>query len=149
MKSLFDAPARAGMLERISRLTADARPRWGRLTGDRAVVHLADGLALAFGEAEAAYKPSVLSTPLGRWLVIDSPIPWPKGKIQATAEFFRTAPSGQFERDRTELSALVERFARGRDQRWGRSPFLGDLSPEQWARLNWRHLDHHLRQFGV
>jgi hypothetical protein len=28
-------------------------------------------------------------------------------------------------------------------------PFFGKLTPQEWAILQWKHLDHHLRQFGV
>ena len=28
-------------------------------------------------------------------------------------------------------------------------PFFGPLSSEEWQALQWRHLDHHLRQFGA
>jgi transposase InsO family protein len=27
--------------------------------------------------------------------------------------------------------------------------FFGPLTPEEWAILMYKHLDHHLRQFGV
>lgn len=149
MPTLFDPDSRARILERIAGLNPDAPARWGRLTADRMVVHLVDGLKIAFGESESEFRPGFLSTRLGRWMVIDAPIPWPKGKVDAPEVFFRTAPSADFERDRATLHAYIERFARGREQTWGRSPLLGRLGPEQWARLNWRHVDHHLRQFGA
>ena len=28
-------------------------------------------------------------------------------------------------------------------------PFFGRMTGEEWDRLLWKHLDHHLRQFGV
>jgi hypothetical protein len=28
-------------------------------------------------------------------------------------------------------------------------PFFGQMSRTEWGRLTWKHLDHHLRQFGV
>jgi Protein of unknown function (DUF1569) len=28
-------------------------------------------------------------------------------------------------------------------------PFFGELTPEEWDILQSKHLDHHLRQFGV
>lgn len=28
-------------------------------------------------------------------------------------------------------------------------PYFGTFRPGEWAQLNWKHLDHHLRQFGV
>ena len=28
-------------------------------------------------------------------------------------------------------------------------PFFGPMTEEEWDTLQWKHLDHHLRQFGV
>ena len=28
-------------------------------------------------------------------------------------------------------------------------PFFGKLTKEQWSKGTWKHLDHHLQQFGV
>jgi len=83
---------------------------------------------------------------LGRWLVISSPFPWPKG-VQVPPVMFESDP-GDFEADRQQVVAYVERFAAGPQQDWGVSPAFGPLKPTGWARLNWRHLDHHLRQFA-
>ena len=148
MKTLFDPSSRHEIIRRLSKLTPDSRAAWGEMSIDRMICHLLDGLRIAFGEVQADFKPSFLSTRLGRWLVISSPMPWPRGKIKAAPVFFETQPSGSLERDRALLIQYVERFARGSEQPWGQSPFLGHLSPEEWAQLNHRHLDHHLTQFG-
>jgi hypothetical protein len=54
-----------------------------------------------------------------------------------------------FERDRQLLITYLERFAKGREQTWGIHPAFGKLTPEQCARLQYRHIDHHLKQFGA
>jgi len=43
---------------------------------------------------------------------------------------------------------LVRRF--GEDgPKLDKHPFFGPMSTEDWDRLNWKHLDHHLRQFNA
>jgi hypothetical protein len=148
MKTLFDPAVREEMLRRIRRVEPDSRARWGRMTSERMIVHLIDGLKIAFAEIETDFRPGFLSTNMGRWLVISAPIPWPRGRIQAASVFFATPPSGSLERDKELLIEFVERFGRGREQRWGISPLMGRLSADQWAALNRKHLDHHLTQFG-
>jgi hypothetical protein len=145
----MDPQSREAVLGRIALLRPDSPRRWGSLTASAMLAHLLDGLRVTFAEMSAEFQPSFLSTPLGRWMVIDSPIPWPKGKVRAHEVFLRTPPSTDFERDRRLLVEYVERFGRGPEQSWGTSPFLGKLRPEEWARLNYRHLDHHLKQFGA
>jgi hypothetical protein len=40
MPSLFDPPVRGPILERISRLTPDRKPGWGRFTAPEMVCHI-------------------------------------------------------------------------------------------------------------
>jgi len=148
MKSLFDPDVREEMVRRIRRVEPGAPARWGTMTSGRMICHLTDGLKLAIGEIGTDFRPGVLSTALGRWLVISSPIPWPRGMIKAAPVFFGTEPSGSLERDKEALIEYVERFGRGRREQWGTSPLMGRLSGDQWAALNRKHLDHHLTQFG-
>lgn len=148
-ETLLDAPARERCVARIRSLSSEARPRFGTLTAERMVCHLHDGLRIAFGELKPAPQRTPLKNALGRWFVIWSPVPWPKGRIKAPPSFFATTPSPRFEEDRDALVAAVERFARPEEIDWAESPFLGKLSPRDWAALNARHLDHHLSQFGA
>ena len=150
MPSLLDANTRERLLVRLYRLTPDARPKWGRMTVERMLAHLSDSLRIAFGEIDAGpFKPGFLSTRFGRWLAIDSPLPWGHSRILAAPAFFTTEPTG-FNADRDRLRTLIERFWRAEPcARWGVSSAFGPLSAEQWARLCYRHCDHHLRQFGV
>jgi hypothetical protein len=146
--SLLDAAARDVIVARIRALGPDATPRFGTLTAGRMVCHLLDGLKIAFGELQPEPVFSPLRNALGRWLVIWSPIPWPKGKVKAPPGFFSTAPAA-FEADRDALVEYVKRFERPGEVSWGMSPLLGTLDAREWAALNARHLEHHLSQFGV
>jgi hypothetical protein len=55
----------------------------------------------------------------------------------------------EFARDRSELEALIERFVVKRGSDLQPHPMFGRMTTEQWQRWGWRHMDHHLRQFGV
>jgi hypothetical protein len=146
MRSLFDDRARQEILGRLDQLTETQIPRWGKLTAATLLPHLIDSLEVALGERSVEVKRCVFNSPLGRWFVIDAPIPWPKG-TSSVPEYFVSQPE-IFARDHERARSLVERFGKGRAQPFGQSPMLGKLTPDQWARLNYRHLDHHLRQFG-
>jgi len=53
--------------------------------------------------------------------------------------------------ERERLRGLIERFVAGGRAGCTTHPhsFFGKLTPEEWAILMYKHLDHHLRQFGV
>ena len=64
--------------------------------------------------------------------------------------FIVTGPR-DFVSEKARLTALVNRFCdAGSAAADGRvHSFLGRLSGEEWGRMMWKHLDHHLRQFGA
>ncbi len=45
----------------------------------------------------------------------------------------------------SDSSEIIDRIGLSKDPH----PFFGNLNSEEWDTLNWKHLDHHLRQFGV
>jgi hypothetical protein len=53
--------------------------------------------------------------------------------------------------ERARLCGLIDRFAAAGPKGCTTHPhsFFGRLTPEEWATLMYKHVDHHLRQFGV
>jgi hypothetical protein len=146
MKSLWTDPHRERTLVRLHALSPDSARRWGTLTPHAAVVHLADSLRMALGEITEAPIPGVLRHPPVKWLAINV-LPMPKG-VQGPQGYFTTAPT-EYEADRAELERLIDLCARRpADAPWGENPFFGRLTKKQWGALAYKHVDHHLRQFG-
>lgn len=148
MPSLFDPYARGLILDRISQLTPDRKPSWGRFTVSEMVCHVSSALRQGLGEL-AAGRPSGPMTrfPLN-WLVIHV-LPWPKGKGKSPPEFLTTRPT-TWTADVGGLRDLVQRFgARGPSATWPTSSAFGAISGRSWGVLQHKHLDYHLRQFGV
>ena len=147
MGTLFDPRDRAAILARVAELREDRRPRWGRFTAPEMVCHVSTGLRN--GLAEADLGPSV--GPLNRWpinwLVIHV-VPWPKG-AKTPPEMLATK-STTWAADVAALRDLIERFgARAPAGPWPESKVFGRISGRSWGVLQHKHLDHHLRQFGV
>jgi hypothetical protein len=53
--------------------------------------------------------------------------------------------------ERKHLNALIDRFAKGGPKGCTTHPhfFFGLMTPDAWTILMYKHLDHHLRQFGA
>jgi hypothetical protein len=77
--------------------------------------------------------------------------PAPFGRNLPTAREFRVRDAGEFGSEREKLLELVQRFsARGpAGVPKEPHPFFGPLTAAEWDTLQWKHLDHHLRQFGA
>jgi hypothetical protein len=54
----------------------------------------------------------------------------------------------EFESDRRELESLIEQFAQRTAASLQPHPIFGRLTDSEWQRWGYRHMDHHLRQFG-
>jgi hypothetical protein len=148
MGTLFDANDRRRILDRIAALAPERRPLWGKFTAPEMVCHVSCALRDGLQEYDAG-KPSgpMAHAPLN-WLVIHV-IPWPKGKAKSPPEFLAVRPTS-WPADVGTLRDLVERFgARGPDASWPPSRVFGRISGRSWGVLQHKHLDHHLRQFGV
>ena len=71
------------------------------------------------------------------------------GKNSPTDPKFRVLDERDFEPEQAELITLVKRFGESGAVTTDPHPFFGPMSSEEWDRLMWKHLDHHLRQFGA
>jgi hypothetical protein len=75
----------------------------------------------------------------------------PMRRNSPTAKSLVVADKRELETERQRLYGLIDRFVAGGPARCTKHPhsFFGRLSPEEWAELMYKHLDHHLRQFGA
>jgi hypothetical protein len=149
--SLFDATKRAALIARINRLTPESRARWGRMNVNEMLCHCADGIKMAIGEREVADKSNFLFRHVVKPLVIYV-LPMPKGA--PTADEINPLIDGsrptEFENDRRTLVECIEKMcALPENHDWARHAAFGKMSRKQWGLIAHKHLDHHLKQFGV
>ena len=137
------------MLARLESLRPDSPRQWGTMSLPQALAHCQLPLRVATGELRL--RRSLIGFLFGRMAKrkLLAPEPWKTG--MPTAPEFRVADSRDFENEKRSLIALVQRFAdRGAAGLTTHPhPFFGPLTVEEWQGLQWKHLDHHLRQFGA
>ena len=150
MKNLFDPSDTAEIQRRLATLSAGSQPVWGKMNVGQAMAHCAVGLESATGDRRI--KPVFIGKifgPLVKRLALSDDAPMKKNS--PTAREFLVPADSDFASERARLSALIDRFSAGGNAACTREPhaFFGRLTPEQWAILMYKHLDHHLRQFGA
>ncbi|HTR82249.1 MAG TPA: DUF1569 domain-containing protein [Bacteroidota bacterium] len=148
VKSLFNPIDNAEMLARIDRLTAEMKPQWGKMNAAQMLAHAQAPLKVAFGESRLPR--SLFGLLFGRIAKrkLSGSEPWQHG--MPTEKSFVVSDERDFEEEKKKLVSLVKRFA-GSGQRVivnNLHPFFGRLTADEWDRLMWNHLDHHLTQFG-
>jgi hypothetical protein len=149
MSTLADPIVRAACRARIQQLDANAGPKWGRMTARQMVCHLNDSFRVGMGEKYASPATSVLERTLVKWIALRTPLRWPPG-VPTRPEIEQGrggTPPGEWDADRAELLTLMDAFAERRT--FGAHPTFGKMSERDWLTWGYRHVDHHLRQFGV
>ena len=151
LDSIYDEAVQQSLKRRLAVLQPDSHAQWGRMSAHQAVCHLADALRLVFGERPTGFKAGFVLKVVSRVLALSTPMPWPKGVETAPEvdqELGGTTPT-EFALDMEELVALMERFISMDGRSMAEHPIFGGLTRGEWGRWGYRHLDHHLRQFGV
>lgn len=149
MSSLFAAKGAAEIVRRIESLRPDSPASWGKMDVAQMLAHCQVALNVALGEL--ALKRSLIGILFGGLAKRKLLAPEPIGKNLPTAPEFRIRDRRDFAPERSKLIALVQRFQRAGPNGLTKKPhpFFGALTSSEWDTLQWKHLDHHLRQFGA
>lgn len=149
--SLANPAAATVLITRLERLTPETMRRWGTMTAHEMLCHLADSFRAMIGERQASM---VAASPFKRnamrILALHLPMRWPRGiptRPEVDPKRGGTRPV-VFDADRRELVALMQRFAAD-GVRHTSHPMFGEMPRRDWLIWGYRHVDHHLRQFGL
>lgn len=149
MTYLFDTAKSGAIISRINQLTPESKPLWGKMSVSQMLAHCQAPLQVAIGEHQL--KRNLFGLLFGRLakkkLVGDKPY----SHNLPTSPSFIVKDNRNFEEERSKLIGLVERFTAGGPGILIKTPhpFFGPLTVEEWDKCQWKHLDHHLQQFGV
>jgi hypothetical protein len=148
MKTLCSDPGRKEILDRIERLGAGATRQWGKMDGAQMLTHCAIAVEQANGDLK---RPRAL---IGRIFG-----PFVKPILLGEKPFMKNAPTDpafvvsdarDFGREKARLLAALKKLLALDPARPATitHSFFGPLTGSEWGVLVYKHLDHHLRQFG-
>ncbi len=151
MKLLDNPQCKADIVGRIGRVRPDSPHRWGKMNAAQMLCHLSDSYLGVIEEKRISPAPGHYPRAAFKWIALYAPFQWPKG-VPTRPEIDQTiggTPPAEFEQDRRDLLALVDRFTRRpRDFSFQAHPMFSEMSERDWMRWGYLHADHHLRQFG-
>ena len=150
MKNLFEPTRAEEVKERLARLQPDSARQWGKMSPAQALAHCSTAMEWAVGDrlAPRMFLGRILGGMIKPKVVGNDE---PMRRNSPTAPTLVVADVRDLAKERERLRALIDRFAAGGPAGCTKHPhsFFGRLTPEEWAILMYKHLDHHLRQFGV
>jgi len=147
VKSIWQDEARRELSDRVGAVAPDRRAAWGRFSAPTMMCHLADSLKMAMGDLKVAPKRLPIRYPPLKQLIIYV-APFPKGAPTAP-ELLARQPR-EWAHDVSDVQDLLARAGSARTtEAWPEHPAFGRLSKRAWGVLIYRHMDHHLKQFGA
>jgi hypothetical protein len=149
MKTLFHHEDRESIRRRLGALRPDSARQWGKMNASQMLAHC--GHALETGTGDRPMKQKFLGkllTPFIRSAVLGEK---PFGKNSPTDPTFVVTGERDFEAERQRLLTLIDRLVERGPTAAGTQThaFFGKLTGEEWGQLMYKHIDHHLQQFGV
>jgi len=150
MKNIFDPQVTEELIARINQLHPESPALWGKMSVDQMLAHCSVAYEMAFTDKHP--KPNALMRFLLKTFVkkgVVNEVPYPKNA--QTAPVFIIKGNKDFEEEKGKLiTYLKHTISLGKDHFEGKESLsFGPMTAKEWNNLFYKHLDHHLTQFGV
>lgn len=150
LPDIFSRSVSDQVIERINRLTPATVPRWGKMNVGQMLAHVNVAYEMVYDDKYP--KPGfflgfILKTFVKK--VVCSEEPYKRNN--RTAPAFLITGERDFEKEKARLTDYINKTQLLGSQAFNNKESLsfGRLSIPQWNNMFYKHLDHHLSQFGV
>lgn len=150
MKNIFEQAVKEEMEQRVNALTPESKANWGKMNVAQMLAHCNVPYEMALTEKYPKAKG------IKRWLlsktvknIVCSEKPYKKNS--RTAPEFVIVDEREFEMEKNTILENIQKvYAMGEAQFDGKeSTSFGPLNSKEWSNLFYKHLNHHLEQFGA
>ena len=150
LPNIFDRAVSDSVIERINKLTPSTQPLWGSMDVARMLAHCNVTYELVYENIHA--KPNAMVKLMLKLLVKNSVVsetPY-KHNIRTGPQFL-IIDAKVFEAEKKRLISYITRVQKdGAKSFEGKaSHSFGPLNATEWNNMFYKHIDHHLKQFGV
>jgi hypothetical protein len=149
MHSLFDSSDRQSILQRLERLEAGSQRQWGKMNPAQMLTHCSLAFEVPIGDR--APGQALIGRILGPFFRSSFLGDKPFGRNSPTDPTFVVSDDRDFAAEKQRLVTMIDRFCQGGAPQASKAihSFFGRLSGDEWGCIMYKHLDHHLRQFGA
>jgi Protein of unknown function (DUF1569) len=146
VKNLFEPAVKQDIITRINKLTPASKAQWGKMNVGQMLAHcqVPIGVGLGTNKISRSFVGIIFGPFAKKILYNDKPFK----RHLPTDRTFVMKDEKDFEKEKQALLAMVNNFSENNIVD-SPHPFFGKLTKEQWSKGTWKHLDHHLQQFGV
>lgn len=150
MQNIFTAPVAEAVIARINKLTPTTQPKWGKMSVDQMLAHCNVTYEMVYDDIHpkpGAFKRFLLKSFVKNLVVNETPYK----HNSPTAPQFLVKGDKDFEKEKTRLIGYINKTTKlgGTHFEGKESLSFGKLTTNEWNNMFYKHLDHHLMQFGV
>ncbi|QOD61601.1 DUF1569 domain-containing protein [Polaribacter haliotis] len=150
MKNIFTKEVTNEVIGRIEKLTAESQPNWGKMSVAQMLAHCCVTYEMVYTDKHP--KPNAFAKFMLKMIVkkiVTSEKPYSKNG--RTASQFLITDEKVFESEKQRLIDFINKTQQlGEKEFDGKeSHSFGKLTKDEWNNMFYKHLDHHLTQFGV
>lgn len=150
MKNIFDAAARAELKMRIAALPIESEANWGEMNLFQMLRHCTENEKMLLRQKE--FRRLFIGRLFGKIalkanLKDDAPL----SKGSPTHPDLRIKGQGDVETEKNLWLKLVDTYSTQAPENYQDfiHPFFGKMNRQEVGRFAYKHIDHHLRQFGA
>ena len=149
MKNLFDKAVYNEITGRVNKLSPASGRQWGKMNVAQMVAHCIEIFKVPLSKEKI---PRIFMGRLIGWMIkskLYDESPWKQSL--PTAPGFRIKDERNFSEEKNKLTEVISKFYNAGPDGISKypHPFFGQFTAEQWGKSMYKHLDHHLKQFGV
>lgn len=151
MKNSFDLKDSTAFITRINQLTEASQPKWGKMSVAQMLAHCNVAYEAIFDERKhpkaTGFKKLFLKLFIKNIVVSEKPYQ-PNSR---TAPQFLITSEKEFNLEKERITTYIKKTQElGADHFHNKeSDAFGALTKTEWNNMLSKHLDHHLKQFGV
>jgi hypothetical protein len=147
MQSFFEEGVYDEISSRLNKLNKDTSATWGKMNVGQMLNHCQMPLNIILEKEDYGVKPNWLINLLFKKSMYSHKL-WRKNL--PTAKGFAITDEKDFEVEKQAITNLINELNEQRDRNdWQPHPAFGKMTKDQWGKMQYKHLDHHFRQFGV
>lgn len=150
MKSLFETESFQEIIARIEGLDEHTKATWGKMNVGQMTKHCQVPFEVVNGTLKPSFKVGFLKKLLFSMMkpMMYNDKLWKKN-VRTGKEFIIDYEVNFIEEKANLLTTINQFHKRKNQEHWDPHPIFGTFKKEQWGKMQYKHLDHHLRQFGV
>ena len=150
LPNIFTMPISDEIIQRINRLTPETKPLWGKMNAAQMLAHCSVTYEMIYDNIHPKPNPLlkfILKSFIKSKVTGETPYP----HSSRTAPQFIITDTKDFDKEKQRLINYINRTQQLGEEHFDNkeSNSFGALNRTEWNNMLYKHLDHHLSQFGV